>query len=150
MLLWPACNRAPGAHSTSCHTAVKRRDICAAPLQRMPSLKSHIICTEKTRLVISIASSCVCSMQLASPRRESAGKAAVKIHLTSHGLSTVCFHHDQKLWKTGRKKLTSRARTAIFLLEYDATDCKAISKGGSFLHMFILKMDRVSQMCGFM
>lgn len=47
----------------------------------------------------------------------------------------------------GWKKPTSRARRAIFLLEYDATACKAISKGRSFLHMFILKMDRVNQMC---
>lgn len=148
MLLWPAGNRAPGAtiplHLESQYSC-GGRDICAAPLQCISSLKSQIIYAEKTRLITSIASSRVCSMQGASSWRKSAGKAAVKMHWTSHGVSTVCFHHDQKM--LDRKKSTSRTRKGIFLFEYSTTDCKAISKS-SFLHKIILKMDRVNQMCG--
>lgn len=100
--------------------------------RHLSRLKSQIICREKTRLVTSIASSCVCSMQLASSWRKRAGKAAVKMHRTSHGTSTVCFHHDQKIWKRDRKKSTSRTRKGIFLFEYDTTDCKAISRARVF------------------
>lgn len=74
------------------------------PCSCVSSLKLRLVCAEEEgRLVTSVAPVASSPRCWPVPGEHSAGMSAVKMHLTDRGVSTVCFHHDQKIWKRDRK-----------------------------------------------
>lgn len=101
----------------SCHTALQRSEVYVQlPYSSVSSRKLRLVCAEEEgRLVTSIAPVVWSPRCWPAPGEHSAGVSAGKTRLINLGVSTVCFHHDQKIWKDRKNPLLGQEEPCCYL-----------------------------------